>query len=70
MYINKCYEITIFTNFNLQKIIYYFKMFLFIYLINLSYYEINDSLVYYKSITTYKKYLAILLLLLCYIIYL
>lgn len=56
------YEITaILQNFNLPKKLFtILKCFCLYNLINLSYYEINDSLVYYKSITSYKKYLAIL----------
>tara|TARA_Y100000389_G_scaffold195479_1_gene226953 strand:- start:383 stop:946 length:564 start_codon:yes stop_codon:yes gene_type:complete len=56
------YEITaILKNFNLSKKIFVILKFYCLYnLINLSYYEVNDSITYYKSINSYKKYLAIL----------
>ena len=56
------YEITaILKNFNLSKKIFVILKFYCLYnLLNLSYYEISDSILYYKSINCYKKYLAIL----------
>ena len=56
------YEITaILQNFNLPKNVFVvLKFYSLCNLLNLSYYEVSESITYYKSVHSNKKYIAIL----------